>query len=139
VVVVLAPDHVEAFPKSRLLYYPLQLTRREASGQLFAAAEDLEFRRSDYDAAAALLRQLGFSDDPAVRAGALVRLARNLRKSGDIAGALDAYSRAEQVRGVDVNGVPADLLARWPAAISSHRSTGVRNCRKRPAISAAPC
>jgi hypothetical protein len=53
VVVVLAPDHVEAFPKNRLLYYPLQLTRREASGQLFATAEDLEFRRSDYNAAAA--------------------------------------------------------------------------------------
>jgi signal transduction histidine kinase len=113
VVVVLAADHVEAFPKKRLLYYPLQPTRLEASGQFFAAAEDLEFRRSDYTAAAASLRQLAFSDDPAVRSGALVRLARNLRKSGDIAGALDAYSRAEQVRGVAVNGVPADLLARW--------------------------
>lgn len=113
VVVVLAPDHVEAFPKNRLLYYPLSPPRREASGQFFAAAEDLEFRRSEYNAAAASLRQLAHSDDPAVRAGAFVRLARNLRKSGDIAGALDAYSRAEQVRGVDVNGIPADLLARW--------------------------
>src|SRR5581483_10096279 len=31
VVVALAADHVDAFPKDRLLYYPLPLTGREAS------------------------------------------------------------------------------------------------------------
>ena len=113
VVVVLAPDHIEAFPKGRLLYYPTTPISREAPARLFAAAEDLEFRRADYSGAEAALRSLAQSADPAARAAALVRLARNLRKSGQIAAALDAYAQAAGVRDSAVSGVPASLLARW--------------------------
>jgi signal transduction histidine kinase len=111
--VVLTPDGIEVFPRNRLLYYPIAPDNREAPARLFAAAEDLEFRRADYRGAAAALGSLARSPDPATRAGALVRLARNLRKIGQIAAALDAYERAAGVHEGAVSGVPAGLLARW--------------------------
>ena len=113
VAVVLTQDHVEAFPRNRLLYYPIPPAGHEAPAALFASAEDLEFRRADYPGAAAALRNLAQSPDPVVRAAALIRLARNLRKSGQITGALDAYAQAAGVRDATVSGVPAGLLARW--------------------------
>lgn len=113
VAVVLAADHIEAFPAGRLLYYPMAPPSREAPARLFAAAEDLEFRQADYRGAGAALRSLAQSPDPVVRAAALIRLARNLRKSGQIAAALDAYAQATGVRDAAVSGVPAGLLARW--------------------------
>ena len=113
VAVVLSADHIEVSPGDRLLYYPVAPSGPEPSAQAFAAADDLEFRRSDFGAAAAALRPLTQSSDPAIRAAALVRLARNLRKGGQVASALDLYSRAAEIRHVYVSGVPADLLARW--------------------------
>src|SRR5215470_9595195 len=38
VAVVLTPDHIEAYPKDRLLYYPIAQAYREAPARLFAAA-----------------------------------------------------------------------------------------------------
>jgi signal transduction histidine kinase len=113
VAVVLTPDHIEAFPKNRLLYYPITLASHEAPARLFAEAEDLEFRRADYRGAAAVLQNLAQSADAATRAAALIRLARNLRKSGHVTAALDAYAHAVGVRDASVSGVPAGLLARW--------------------------
>jgi signal transduction histidine kinase len=113
VAVVMNPEHIEAFPKDRLLYYPYAPAGPEAPARLFAAAEDLEFRRADYRGAAAALQNLAQSTDPATRAHALIRLARNLRKSGQVNAALDAYAQAAGVRDAGVSGVPAGLLARW--------------------------
>lgn len=84
VTVIFTPGRIVAFPKERLLYYPIASTGNEAPAGLFAAAEDLEFRRADYHAAAAALSSLAQSPELATRAGALIRLARNLRKSGQI-------------------------------------------------------
>lgn len=113
VAVVFTPGHIEAFPKGRLLYYPIASIENEAPAQLFAIAEELEFRRADYGAAATALRTLTQSSDHTVRAGALIRLARNLRKSGQITAALAVYGEAAGIRDAVVSGVPADLLARW--------------------------
>ena len=113
VAVILTPARVEAFPRNRLLYYPMAPAGREAPASLFSAAEELEFRRSDYLGAAALLQRLAQSADPAIRAAALIRLARNLRKSGRMEATLAAYTEAAGIRDVSVNGVPAELIARW--------------------------
>ena len=129
VAVVLTPEHIEAFPTGRLLYYPIAPARHEAPPQLFAAADDLEFRRSDYAAAAAAIRTLAQSPDRAVRAAALIRLARNLRKGGQLAAALGLYSQAAEIRDVTVSGVPADLLARWARCdllAQDHRNAELR-------------
>jgi signal transduction histidine kinase len=113
VAVIFTPTSVEAFPKGRLLFYPISPAEHEAPASLFAAAEELEFRRADSAGAAAALRTLAQSPDPAIRAGALIRLARNLRKNRHTTDALAVYSQAAGIRDAVVGGVPADLLARW--------------------------
>ena len=79
--------------------------------QLFVAAEDLEFRKSDYRGAAAALSNLAQSPDAATRAGALIRLARNLRKNGQPTVALAVYTQSAGIHDATVNGVPVELLA----------------------------
>ncbi|MBL8293982.1 MAG: hypothetical protein JNN08_19205, partial [Bryobacterales bacterium] len=113
VVVVCSRERIGVFPGNGLLYYPIAPPSPEAPASLFAAAEELEFRRADHGAAAAALRTLSRSPDPAIRAGALIRLARNLRKSGQSEAALSAYAHAAGIRDAVVTGVPADLLAQW--------------------------
>jgi len=55
---------------------------------------------------------LAQSPDAAVRAGALVRLARVYRRVGRWNEALAVYERLAACTGVSINGMPADLLAR---------------------------
>src|SRR5690349_4828024 len=74
--VVFTPGSVAAFPPDRLLYYPVASAGPEAPARVFESVEQLEFRRADYTAAVAALRALAQSPDPAIRAGALIRLAR---------------------------------------------------------------
>jgi signal transduction histidine kinase len=107
------PGRIQAFPPGRLLYYPLASPGVEAPAHLFAAGEDLEYRRRDFAGAAKRFRDLARGSDAAVRAGALIRLARNLRSSGEPGLALAAYLEAAGIRGAAVGGIPADLLARW--------------------------
>jgi signal transduction histidine kinase len=68
----------------------------------------------NFDNAIELLSKLSRAEDPAVRAGAKLRLARNLRKAGRPEAALGVY---EDLAGstdsrVLISGVPIDLLAR---------------------------
>ncbi|MBK5290760.1 MAG: hypothetical protein JJE04_03565 [Acidobacteriia bacterium] len=46
VTVTFTPDGITAFPKERLLYYPIASAGKEAPERLFEAAEALEFRRA---------------------------------------------------------------------------------------------
>jgi signal transduction histidine kinase len=87
---------------------------REASARLFAGAERSEFLEHDYKRAIANLRPFSKADDPAVRAGAQFRLARNLRKAGNIESALEVYAELAKSsdREVSIMEVPADLVAR---------------------------
>src|SRR5262249_48498566 len=55
---------------------------------------------------------LARSPDAAVRAAALIRLARVLRKRGDIVGAVRAYDMLFELRQTRVGGEPAELIAR---------------------------
>jgi nitrogen-specific signal transduction histidine kinase len=111
VTVQFEPDSV----KGKLLFYPFTVTGKEAPASVFAPGEDLEFHAGDYNKAAGFFSELARSNDAAIRAGALIRLARNLRKSGMSPAALGVYRQAAEVRGVAVAGVPADLFARWAA------------------------
>jgi signal transduction histidine kinase len=112
VVLVLGNDELTAYPSGRLLYYPVTTTRPEPDPDLFAEGETLEFRRRDLAAAAQVYRRIARSADTAVRAGALLRLARAERKAGHHVAALAAYDLLAQLAGAAVGGLPADLVAR---------------------------
>jgi len=75
----------------------------------FAAAEALEFQRKDAPGAVMEYRRLAESRDPAVRAGALVRLGRMLRNTGAPEEALRTYGRLQQLGPLQVDGQPAEI------------------------------
>jgi len=110
--VVFRPGGIDAYPKTRLLYYPSMMPGKEAPGQLFRRGEEYEFRLQDYANAIASFRELAHSGDVAVRAGAQLRLARNLRKAGQFGAALAAYQELAQLGAVSIGGVAVELLAR---------------------------
>ncbi len=109
---VFSSNGIEVAPHNGLLYYPSLPERREAPARLFQQAEEDEFGRQDYQAAIVHCRGLLSSTDPAVRAGALLRLARNQRKAGHQQATLDAYRQLVRMQPVTLGGVPVDLLAR---------------------------
>ena len=111
-IVVFRPQAVDAYPRSALLYYPFQPTAKDAIGKIFEAAEVAEFQQKDFAKATAIFRELSHSKDPTIRAGALLRLARNLRKVQQPRAALDIYDELRQMGATPVGGLPAELLAR---------------------------
>jgi len=110
--VVMRSEDLEVRPPGHLLYYPVVPAARNAVATMFASGEALEFRQRDYSKAAAAFRELAHSSDPAVRAGALLRLGRNLRKAGSNADALGVYDELARLNSVLVEGLPADLVGR---------------------------
>ena len=110
--VMLRPENIEAFPGHRLVYYPVLAGLPEPPPSLFAMGEDLEFQRRDFARAGAVFREQARSEDPAIRAGALVRLGRNLRKAGQPTSALAAYEELARLGSAPVFGWPAELVAR---------------------------
>jgi len=105
---------VRVWPDNVLLYYPVMPPGREASSRPFEEAERAEFLDQDYGRVINILRPFYKSDDPATRAGAQLRLARNLRKAGRLEVALDIYKELAEYynHGILISGVPADLVAR---------------------------
>ena len=96
----------------RLPYYPQIFSAPEASDSLFAAAEALEFHENSLPKATVAYRSLALSREHAVRAAALMRLARALRKQQQTQEALMAYSQLAAMGEIIVAGSPAELLAR---------------------------
>ncbi len=78
VLVTLRPDGIEVYPRA-LLYGPVIPAGPAEPTEAFKRGEALEFRAQDHRGAAARYRVLATSPSPAVRAGALLRLARTLR------------------------------------------------------------
>ncbi len=105
---------MRVWPDESLLYYPVIYPGREASSRQYADAERAEFLEKDFGRAIDVLRPFSKDKDPATRAGALIRMARNLRKAGRLEAALDIYSELVNSthNGVSVSGVPVDLVAR---------------------------
>jgi signal transduction histidine kinase len=111
VVVVFRQERIDAFPAT-LPYYPITPRSEEAPSDLFAPGEALEFRQKDNVGAIAFFRNAARSVDPAIRAGALVRLARTLRKANEQPNALAAYDQLADLVSVRVGDVPVDLIGR---------------------------
>ena len=110
--VAFGPGQVEATPPDRLLYYPLPGLPSSPPTKPFVRGEALEFGRRDPQAAAAVFRQLTESRDATIRAGALLRLARTLRRSGRQGEALAVYEQMAAMGAAPVGAGPAELVAR---------------------------
>lgn len=112
-IVVFEEQRVTAYPAERLLYYPVLAGGPEAPLDRFTYGEVLEFKDRDFKGATAYFDKLArSSDDTAVRAGALLRLARNQRKAGQSGAALDTYAALAGLADTFLGGWPADLRAR---------------------------
>ena len=113
-VAVLIKDEegLAAYPAGRLLFYPIAPRSNEPQVEAFTEGEALEFRHIAPDKAAEVFREVARrSVIPEVRAGALLRLGRNLRKAGRNEEALRAYSDLARLGAVLVAGLPAELWA----------------------------
>ena len=110
-VVALTPVGVDARAGAPLLYVPARFDV-DPPASIWTPGELYEFRDNDYAKAAAAFRTLARSDDRRIRAGALVRLARNLRKTNKPIEALESYAALTDLGDVAVAGEPAALVAR---------------------------
>jgi signal transduction histidine kinase len=129
-------DSFSVAPPGRLLYYPLGAPEPEAPGAAFREGEAYEWREEQPLLAIASYERLARADDAAVRAGALLRLARVLRKIGRKDQSVAVYQRLEAIQGVRVAGVPAELVARHEICVLRGRQddaerllTGLRESR----------
>jgi signal transduction histidine kinase len=112
ILIVAGHEELESSGDLPLLFHPELRTPREVSNNTLREAERLEFQKDDPLAAAALYRKVSRSPEPEVRAAALVRLGRSLRKAGRVQEALDAYSELAALGTTTVLGLPAELVAR---------------------------
>ncbi|UCF37497.1 MAG: hypothetical protein JSU96_01105 [Acidobacteriota bacterium] len=100
-----------ATPPDRIFWYPVSNALEEADPQPFVEYELLEFQE-DRGRALRAYRQLAGSSDEGIRAGALLRVARVERRTGQGDKALKAYHQLAEIDQIAFNGMPADLLAR---------------------------
>lgn len=109
--VEVGPDAVQAYPPGRLRFDPSWTPEPSALDPAFQSGEYLEFQRRDLEAAATAYRVIAGSDGPG-RVGALLRLGRVQRKAGALESALETYHRMAREEPVNLEGRPADLVAR---------------------------
>jgi signal transduction histidine kinase len=102
------PGRVELHPSGALPFVPSSDLPAVAD-PLLASAETSEFSDGKPEKAAAAYRELSRHPKSYVRAGALLRLGRVLRISGDWTGALAAYRRLASMGSLLVEGYPAEL------------------------------
>ena len=109
---ILTRDGFSAYPPGSLLYTPVAEHGAEAPESAFAEGEASEILHQDLDKAAGIYRRLSETKDRALQAGALMRLARVLRRRGQTEAASSVYERLARIDGVRVAGAPAALVAR---------------------------
>ena len=115
-VVVFTESSFTAIPPEKLLYRPFLNTTGEST-QAFVDGEALEFLQGEPQRAAEWYSHLAAgTKDPAVRAGALMRLGRVERRFGHRDASLRAYRQLAAIGGVIVGDAPADLVARHAIA-----------------------
>ena len=110
-IITLNGNSLSALPPHRLLYDPSINAEPEAVSTAFTDAEAIEFQQSDFSRALDAYRRLADSKDPATRSGALMRIARVLRKTGRSEEARAVYTRLSVIADATVAGVPAALVA----------------------------
>lgn len=79
---------------------------------MFAEAEAIEYEQGQPRLAASMYARLAAAGAPAVRAGALLRLARVHRKLGRREEAAEAYRQLAEIRDARLLGVPPEIVAR---------------------------
>ncbi len=105
VVVLTASDGTaEVRRQDRLLFYPVRTETEEPPAAIFAEGENLEDQHGDYGKAAAFFRALTRAPDLQVRAGALLRLGRNLRKAGRNGESLAVFEDSGRLGEVSILG-----------------------------------
>lgn len=109
-------------PNGQLLYYPFPLPEPESSPAVFAEGELFEFTQAQPAEALQSYERLASSSDVAIRAEALMRVARVLRGTGRKEESRAAYAKLAAGAGVRVAGAPADLVGRHALAELSGRS-----------------
>lgn len=106
-------DGVTAHAGAPLLFAPKGAAPAEPPAHVWSAGEMLEFSAGDLRGAAAVYRGLAESAPTSgVRVGALLRLARALKRHGDLRAAAAAYEQAANLRTGSFHGDPAELVAR---------------------------
>jgi signal transduction histidine kinase len=95
-----------------LLFTPVVRIDAPPSGSIWDPGEALELRRHDPVGALQAFTALSTSAEPAIRAGALVRMAAIQRKLGRHVDALATYRALASIGAVTILGEPADLIAR---------------------------
>ena len=111
VLLVAEGDRVAAAPTVALVYYPILPQTSQSLRNVFGEGERYEHHEGDLRKAISFFSALARSDDPAIRAGALLRLARNQGKAGQVDGALATFEALEEFGPTQVEGFPAGLLA----------------------------
>lgn len=104
-------------PRNALPYVPVS-PRSPDTPDVFSKIEAIEFGAPNTEEAADRYRGLMREPNAHVRAGALLRLGRVLRKSKDFRGALVAYRELASSGDVWIEGLPAEL-----AALQGRRAT----------------
>jgi signal transduction histidine kinase len=113
VCVALQTERINVFPPERIPYYPFAQQLKEIPSEPFVELESNEFREPVHlDKALEISRTLAASKDSPIRAGALLREARILRKMGKTNEALAVFADLSHIASVSINHEPADLLAR---------------------------
>ena len=109
VVVAASDGRIEVVPRGALPFVPLAASI-QAPDRVFAEAEAIEFGGSQLAQAAQQYRKLSRHGDARIRAEALLRLGRVLRKARDLVGTMEAYRSLAQVGDVTAGGLPAELV-----------------------------
>ncbi len=97
-------------PPGGIVYYPEAPESGAISGDAFRAGESAEFVGDDPEKAIVIYRGLTASRDSGVRAGALLRLGRTLRKAKRFREAMQSYSELAALGAVRTAGLPAALV-----------------------------
>jgi signal transduction histidine kinase len=105
-------SEVRVYPNGTLLFSPPASVPQDVASNVYREAETYEFQRQDYERALRALQPLTRSSDPLIRAGALLRIARNQRKAGQFDPALRTYTELAAYDGTPADGLPAGLVAR---------------------------
>ena len=111
VFVIVSEGSVEIQPRGGLAFSLWQPAESPPARDVFREAEELEFGRSNPEKAAEIYSRLAESKAAPVRAGALVRLGRVLRRQRQWSKALGAYDELGRMGPLLVAGMPADLVA----------------------------
>lgn len=105
-VILVSSREARALPTGRMLWSPLPPHLAQPPDGAFREAERLEFGGTHVEESRRAYESLAQSPDPAVRAGALVRLARVYRGAGRWDEALAVYNRLAACQGAAVVMVP---------------------------------